>query len=69
MDKQPQNRNVLMQYFTFAWQLIAGLGLAVYLGIVIDKQLKTAMPLLVWILPLLVLTGMMIKVIKDTTKK
>lgn len=69
MDKQPQNRNLLLQYFTFAWQLIAGLSLAVYLGIVIDKWMKTAMPLLVWILPLLVLTGMMIKVIKDTTKK
>ena len=69
MDKQPQNRNLLLQYFTFAWQLIAGLGLSVYLGIVIDKWLKTTMPLLVWILPLLVLTGMMIKVIRDTTKK
>ncbi len=69
MDKQPQNRNLLLQYFTFAWQLIAGLGLSVYLGIVIDKWLKTSMPLLVWILPLLVLTGMMIKVIRDTTKK
>lgn len=69
MDKQPQNRNLLFQYFTFAWQLIAGLGLSVYLGIVIDKWLKTSMPLLVWILPLLVLTGMMIKVIRDTTKK
>ena len=69
MDKEPQERNILMQYFTFAWQLIAGLGLAVYLGIVIDKWLHTRMPLLVWILPLLVLTGMMIKVIQDTTKK
>lgn len=69
MDKQPQNRNLLLQYFTFAWQLIAGLGLSVYLGIVVDKWLKTSMPLLVWILPLLVLAGMMIKVIRDTTKK
>ncbi len=69
MDKQPQNRNLLLQYFTFAWQLLAGLGLSVYLGIVVDKWLKTSMPLLVWILPLLVLTGMMIKVIRDTTKK
>ena len=69
MNKQPQDRNLLTQYFTFAWQLLAGLALSVYLGIVIDKWLHTTMPLLVWILPLLVLTGMMIKVIKDTTKK
>ncbi len=69
MNKEPQNRNILNQYFTFAWQLIAGLGLAVYLGILADKWLHTSIPLLVWILPLLVLTGMMIKVIQDTTKK
>jgi len=69
MDKQPQNRNLLMQYFTFAWQLIMALGLAVYVGLLIDKWLHTSMPLLVWILPLLVLVSMMIKVIKDTTKK
>ncbi len=69
MDKSPQDKNLVMKYFSFAWQLIAGLGLGVYLGIVMDKWLHTAIPLLVWILPLLVLTGMMIKVIKDTTKK
>ena len=69
MDKEPQNRNLLMQYFTFAWQLIMALGLGVYAGLLADKWLHTSMPLLVWILPLLVLVGMMVKVIKDTTKK
>lgn len=69
MDKEPQERNVTMRYFTFAWQLIAGLGLGVYLGIYIDKWLHASIPLAVWILPLLVLTGMMIKVIQDTSKK
>ncbi len=69
MEKEPKERNLLMQYFTFAWQLIAGLGLAVYVGIAGDKWLHFSTPMLVWILPLLVLTGMMIKVIQDTTKK
>ena len=58
-----------MQYFSFAWQLLAGLALSVYLGIVIDKWLKLSTPMLVWILPLLVISAMMIKVIRDTTKK
>ncbi len=69
MDNQPEERNIMMRYFTFAWQLIAGLGLGVYLGIVIDKWLHISTPLAVWILPLLVLTGMLYKVIQDTTKK
>ncbi len=69
MDKEPREQNILMRYFTFAWQMIAGLGLGVYLGILIDKWLHLRTPLAVWILPLLVLTGMLIKVIQDTTKK
>ena len=69
MSEEPQEQNIVMRYFTFAWQLIAGLGLSVYLGIVIDKWLHTSLPLAVWILPLLVLTGMMIKVIQDTSTK
>ena len=69
MDKQPQNKNLLMQYFSFAWQLLAGLGIAVYVGILLDGWMKLNTPLLVWILPLLVITTMMVKVIRDTTKK
>ncbi len=69
MDKEPRNKNILVQYFTFGWQMITALGIAVYLGILADRRLHTTMPLLVWILPLLVIVGMMVKVIKDTTKK
>lgn len=58
-----------MQYMTFAWQLIAGIAIAVYLGMLADKWLGLATALLVWILPLLVIIGMLIKVIRDTTTK
>ncbi len=69
MDKEPPNKNLIIQYFSLAWQMIAGLGIAVYLGILADKWLNTSMPLLVWILPLLIIVGMMVKIIKDTSKK
>jgi len=69
MDKKPKNKNLLSQYLSFAWQLIAGIAIFVYVGMLADKWIKTKTPLLVWIFPLLVIIGMMIKVIRDTTNK
>lgn len=58
-----------MQYAGFAAQLAAGLLLAVYVGMWIDKRAGINIPLLIWLLPLLLLIGMLIKVVKDTSKK
>ncbi len=70
MEKEPRgNNNLLMQYFSFAWQLIAGLALSIYLGMLADKWMNTGTALLVWILPLLVIISMMVKVIRDTTNR
>jgi len=69
MDKKSQKNNLLMQYLSFAWQLIAGIAIFVYLGMLVDRWIKTSTPLLIWIFPLLVIVGMMIKVIRDTSKK
>ena len=35
----------------------------------IDKWIKTGMPLAVWVLPLLFITGIIFKIAKDTSKK
>ena len=69
MDKQPKNNSLLREYLSFAWQLIAGIAIFVYVGMLADRWIKTKTPLLVWIFPLLVIIGMMIKVIRDTTNK
>jgi F0F1-type ATP synthase assembly protein I len=58
-----------MQYLSFAWQLIAGIAIFVYVGMLTDRWIKIKTPLFVWIFPLLVIIGMMIKVIRDTTNK
>jgi len=58
-----------MQYLSFAWQLIAGIAIFVYLGMQVDKWMNTKTPLMVWIFPLLVIIAMMIKVIRDTTNR
>jgi F0F1-type ATP synthase assembly protein I len=69
MEKKPKNNKLLMQYLSFAWQLIAGIAIFVYLGMLADEWIKTKTPLLIWVFPLLVIIGMMIKVIRDTTNK
>jgi hypothetical protein len=68
MPDKPNN-NPLMQYAGFAAQLAVGLLLAVYAGMWIDKRAGIRIPLLIWLLPLLLLIGMLIKVVKDTSKK
>lgn len=69
MDKQKSNNKLLLQYSGLAFQLLAAIGLAVYAGIYLDGWIKINFPLFIWLLPLTVITGMIIKVIKDTSKK
>lgn len=50
-------------------QILVSLGLAVFIGLKADGWLRPPFPVLVWLLPLLVITGMIIKTIKDTSKQ
>lgn len=70
-DKLPPKRDnsLLLKYAGLATQLLVALGLAVYLGMLADKRLHFSMPVAVWVLPLLVIAGVMYKVIKDTSAK
>ena len=63
------NMQYLMQYTALGGQLLATIGIAVFLGIKADGYLKFQTPLLSWVLPLLVVAGMIIKVIKETNRK
>lgn len=67
--KSPSNRNLLLQYAGLAFQLIAMLALMVYVGYWMDKKTQIPFPLFVWLLPIIAIIAMMIKVIKDTSKK
>jgi F0F1-type ATP synthase assembly protein I len=62
------NKEILLQYAGLATQLFITLGVSAYLGLWLDKHFLHAMPIFVWILPLIVLIGLIIKVIKDTSK-
>lgn len=65
-EKAPDS---LMQYAGYAVQLAVGLGLAVWAGIWFDRKINIGIPIVSWLLPLVVLIGMLIKVVKDTSKK
>jgi len=67
MNKPPDNS--LWKYAGLATQFLLGIGLAVYGGIQLDKLLKLSMPLAVWVLPLLLITAVIIKIVKDTSGK
>ena len=69
MEKGKDNKALLISYAGFAFQMLAAIGLATYAGSWIDKWIKTGFPLFVWLLPLIVIIGMIVKAVKDTSKK
>ena len=67
-DKRENNRQ-LARYAGLATQFLVSIGIGVFLGMKIDQWSRFTIPLFVWILPLLIIVGMIIIIIKDTSKK
>ncbi len=63
----PRNNNLLYQYAGFAFQLLAGLGMAVFAGLWLDRWIKPGIPVFIWLLPLLVIIATIVKAVKDTS--
>jgi hypothetical protein len=68
MNKK-NNNTILWKYAGLATQFLIGIGLAVFAGLKLDEWLKINMPVAVWVLPLLVISAVIIKIIKDTAQK
>ena len=69
MQKQNNAGSDVMRYAGLGAQILVSLGIAVFAGYHADKWLKLSFPLLVWLLPLLVVSAMIYKLIKETSKK
>ena len=70
MPKQNKASADLLRYAGLGAQILVSIGIAVFVGLKADKWLNFAFPLLVWLLPLLVVSAMIYKLIKETgTKK
>ena len=52
-----------------AAQIFAGLIITVFAGKWIDEKLHFSFPVFIWLLPLIFIIGMILKVVKDTSKK
>ena len=52
-----------------ATQFLIAIGFAVWLGIRLDGWSGFRMPIFVWVLPLIVILGLIIKTVRDTTPK
>lgn len=69
MGVEKKNNFSLLQYAGLAMQWIVLLVLAVYIGKWVDGRWMNDQPLFIWVLPLIGLAGLMIKLIRDTSKK
>jgi hypothetical protein len=69
MPSHNNNNRDLLKYAGLATQIFVGLGLAVFLGLKLDKWLHISFPVSVWVLPLLVIVSLIYKMIKETNRK
>jgi Putative F0F1-ATPase subunit Ca2+/Mg2+ transporter len=63
------DKNLIYQYAGMATQFLVAIGVAVFAGFKADEWLNWRMPVWVWVLPLLVITGMIYGVIRNSSKK
>lgn len=59
----------MLRFAGLGGQILVSIGLAVFAGLKLDQWLHLPFPLLVWLLPLVVVSLMIYKLIKDTSKK
>ena len=64
-----KNDRLLWKYAGLAMQFLVAIAICVYAGIKLDQYLSFSTPLAVWILPLLVIVGIIVKIVKDTSPK
>jgi hypothetical protein len=64
-----KNQNSFLQYASVATQLLVAFAFAAFGGKWLDLKFFSQTPIFIWILPLLVGIGMILKVIKDTDRK
>ena len=70
MNNRPPSNNSnrdLIRYASLGTQMLVSIGLAVFIGLKLDKWLHT-LPLLACILPLLTLLGLFYKIMRETVK-
>jgi F0F1-type ATP synthase assembly protein I len=58
-----------MHYLGMATQLIAGIGIPMFIGYWIDKKISTSTQIFIWLLPLIYIVYYLYYIIKATSKR
>lgn len=69
MDSGKEGNKQLLRYAGLAMQFLISISLGVFLGMKADGWLKMSFPLLVWLLPLLIIAGIIFKIMRETSTK
>ncbi|HEU5053744.1 MAG TPA: AtpZ/AtpI family protein [Hanamia sp.] len=69
MKTRKDSSSDLLRYAGMGMQFLASIAIGIFIGMKADKWFNFSFPLLVWLLPLLIIIGLTIKIIKDTSKK
>ncbi|HSQ44247.1 MAG TPA: hypothetical protein VLM16_04575 [Ginsengibacter sp.] len=69
MINKNEGNKQLLRYAGLAMQFLISIGLGVFIGLKADKWFKISFPLLVWLLPLLIIVGLLYSILKETSKK
>jgi hypothetical protein len=62
-------RRELLRYAGLSSQVVASVGISVFLGMKADKWLKLSFPILSWALPLLVIVVLLINLVREGSGK
>ena|SRR5579872_1495692 len=68
-DDAASQRRELIRWAGLSTEVVASVGLSVFLGVKADKWLKVSFPIFSWALPLLVIVALLINLIKAGTNK
>ena len=68
-DGSNSRRRELLRYAGLSTEVVASVGLSVFLGMKADKWLKVSFPILSWALPLLVIVVLLINLIRSGSDK
>jgi hypothetical protein len=68
-ERRINYRRELIRYAGLSSEVLASVGIAVYLGIKADKWLKLSFPIFSLSLPLLVIITLIIRLVKESSRK
>ena len=68
-DGAGDRRRELLRWAGLSTEVVASVGISVFLGVKADKWLKLSFPILSWALPLLVIVVLLINLIREGSNK